>query len=207
MNIDEIKNWLHVGCLVEGEEHNFCLNTSSTHFAENALGSLVVVKKINCDVKKACESLQSWRPGIGRGSIKKINVRNVGLIELIDDGYNANPTSVSAALETLSKSKSKRRIAILGDMKELGPSEVDFHKSIASLASMSKVDCVYTVGPLMKNLHNSLPKEKRGQHFKNSLEVVPELSSILKRGDCLLLKASLSVGVSVISDAISDLEG
>ena len=92
-------------------------------------------------------------------------------------------------------------------MKELGPSEVDFHKSIASLASMAKVDCVYTVGPLMKNLHNSLPKEKRGKHFKNSLEVVPELSSILKRGDCLLLKASLSVGVNVISDAISDLEG
>ena len=207
LNIDEIKNWLHVGGLVEGEEHNFCLNTSSTHFAENALGSLVVVRKVNCDVTKACESLRSWTPGIGRGSIKKINVRNVGLIELIDDGYNANPTSVLAALETLSKSKSKRRIAILGDMKELGPSEVDFHKSIASLASMAKVDCVYTVGPLMKNLHNSLPKEKRGQHFKNSLEVVPELSSILKRGDCLLLKASLSVGVSVISDAISDLEG
>lgn len=72
---------------------------------------------------------------------------------------------------------------------------------------MAKVDCVYTVGPLMKNLYNSLPNKKRGRHFKNSLEVVPELSSILKRGDCLLLKASLSVGVSVISDAISDLEG
>ena len=206
LNIDEIKNWLHVVGLVEGEEHNFCLNTSSTHFAENALGSLIVVKKINCDVKKACESLQSWRPGIGRGSVKKINVRNVGLIELIDDGYNANPASVSAALETLSKSKSKRRIAILGDMKELGPSEVDYHKGIASLSSMAKVDCVYTVGPLMRNLHDSLPEEKRGRHFENSLQVLPELRSILKRGDCLLLKASLSVGISVISDAISDFD-
>ena len=151
----QIKNWLHVGGLVEGEEHNFCLNTSSTHFAENALGSLVVVKKVNCDVTKACESLRSWTPGIGRGSITKINIRNVGLIELIDDGYNANPASVSAALETLSKSKSTRRIAILGDMKELGPSEVDYHKRIASLGCMAKVDCVYTVGPLMKNLYNS----------------------------------------------------
>ncbi len=206
LNIDEIKNWLHVVGLVEGEEHNFCLKTSSTHFAENALGSLIVVKKINCDVKKACESLQSWRPGIGRGSVKKIYVRNVGLIEIIDDGYNANPASVSAALETLSKSKSKRRIAILGDMKELGPSEVDYNKGIASLSSMAKVDCVYTVGPLMRNLHDSLPEEKRGRHFENSLQVLPELRSILKRGDCLLLKASLSVGISVISDAISDFD-
>ena len=206
LSIDEIKNWLHVFSLLEGEEHNFRLNTRSTHFAENALGSLLVVKKINCDVKKACDSLQSWRPGIGRGSIKKINVRNVGFIELIDDGYNANPASVSAALETLSKSNAQRRIAILGDMKELGPSEVDYHKKIASSASMAKVDWVYTVGPLMRNLYDNLPEEKRGRHFKNSLEVVPELNVILKRGDCLLLKASLSVGISVISEAISDLE-
>ena len=71
---------------------------------------------------------------------------------------------------------------------------------------MAKVDCVYTVGPLMRNLHDSLPEEKRGRHFENSLQVLPELRSILKRGDCLLLKASLSVGISVISDAISDFD-
>ena len=131
--------------LIEGEEHRFILNTAAIHFANNALGSLIVAKKLNCDMVKACESLQAWVPGVGRGSIKKMNLRKIGLITLIDDGYNANPASVSSALETLGKNKANRRIAILGDMKELGPSGVDYHKQIASLPVMSKVDCIHTL--------------------------------------------------------------
>ena len=66
-------------------------------------------------------------------ALLKINLGKIGFIELIDDGYNANPASISSALNTLGKSKAKRRIAILGDMKELGASEIDYHKKIASL--------------------------------------------------------------------------
>ena len=125
---------------------------------------------------------------------------------MIDDGYNANPASISAALNTLGKKKAKRRIAILGDMKELGSSEIDYHKKIASLDVLSKLDCIHTVGPLMENLHRILPEERRGFHFKKSIDVVPLLDTILKGGDCLLIKASLSVGMKVIADAISNLE-
>ena len=138
--------------------------------------------------------------------LKKINLSQFGLIELIDDGYNANPASISAALNTLGKKKAKRRIAILGDMKELGSSEIDYHKKIAPYADLYKLDCIHTVGPLMKYLHDVLPEEKRGFHFKKSIDVVPLLDTILKGGDCLLIKASLSVGMKVIADAISDLE-
>ena len=70
----------------------------------------------------------------------KINSSQIGSIELIDDGYNANPASISAALTTLGKKKAKRRIAILGDMKELGSSEIDYHKKIASFDVISKLD-------------------------------------------------------------------
>ena len=114
--------------------------------------------------------------------------------------------SISSALNTLGKNKAKRRIAILGDMKELGASEIDYHKKIASLAVISKLDCIHTVGPLMEYLHDILPEEKRGFHFKKSIDVVPLLDTILKGGDCLLIKASLSVGMKEISDAISNLE-
>ena len=206
LNIDEINDGIKILSLIEGEEHRFKLNTTAIHFANNALGSLIVAKKLNCDMVKACESLQAWVPGVGRGSIKKMNLRKIGLITLIDDGYNANPASVSSALETLGKNKAKRRIAILGDMKELGPSGVDYHKQIASLPVMSKVDCIHTIGPLMEYLHDSLPQEKRGFHFKNSIDVVPLLGTILKGGDCLLTKASLSVGMQVILEAIFSLE-
>ena len=197
---------LKILSLIEGEEHRFELNTKAIHFAHNALGALITAKTLDCDIVKACESLKAWLPGVGRGSIKKINLGKIGSIELIDDGYNANPASISAALNTLGKNKAKRRIAILGDMKELGAAEIDYHKEIASLDVISKLDCIHTVGPLMKFLHDILPEEKRGFHFKKSIDVVPLLDTILKGGDCLLIKASLSVGMKVIADAISDLE-
>ncbi len=206
LNIDEKDEGLKILSLIEGEEHRFELNTKAIHFAHNALGALIIAKTLDCDIVQACESLKAWLPGVGRGSIKKINLGKIGSIELIDDGYNANPASISAALNTLGKNKAKRRIAILGDMKELGASEIDYHKKIASLAVISKLDCIHTVGPLMEYLHHILPEERRGFHFKKSIDVVPLLDTILKGGDCLLIKASLSVGMKVIADAISDLE-
>ena len=206
LNIQEANNGIKIQSLIEGEEQYFNLNTTANHFANNALGALIVAKTLNCDLFKACESINSWNPGVGRGSIKKINSSQIGLIELIDDGYNANPASISAALNTLSKKNAKRRIAILGDMKELGSSEKEYHKKIASYADLDKLDCIHTVGPLMKCLHDILPEEKRGFHFKKSIDVVPLLDTILKGGDCLLIKASLSVGMKVIADAISSLE-
>ena len=206
LNIDEKDEGLKILSLIEGEEHRFELNTKAIHFAHNALGALITLKTLDCDIVKACESLKAWLPGVGRGSIKKINLGKIGSIELIDDGYNANPASISAALNTLGKNKAKRRIAILGDMKELGASEIDYHKKIASLAVISKLDCIHTVGPLMEYLHDILPEERRGFHFKKSIDVVPFLDTILKGGDCLLLKASLSVGMKEISDAVSNLE-
>jgi len=202
LNIEEIDDGIKVLSLIEGEEQSFKLNTKAIHFAHNALGALITTKTLNCDIVKACESLKAWLPGVGRGSVKKINLGKIGFIELIDDGYNANPASISSALNTLGKFRAKRKIAILGDMKELGASEIDYHKKIASLAVISKLDCIHTVGPLMKFLHDILPEEKRGFHFKKSIDVVPLIDTILKGGDCLLIKASLSVEMKKISDAI-----
>ena len=206
LNIEEKSDGIKILSLIEGEQQRFKLNTKAIHFAHNALGALITTKILNCDIVKACESLKAWLPGVGRGSVKKINLGKIGFIELIDDGYNANPASIFSALNTLGRSKAKRRIAILGDMKELGAAEIDYHKEIASLDVISKLDCIHTVGPLMKFLHDILPEEKRGFHFKKSIDVVPLLNTILKGGDCLLIKASLSVGMKEISDAVSNLE-
>ena len=91
-------------------------------------------------------------------------------------------------------------------MKELGTSEIDYHKKIASLPIISKLDCIHTVGPLMEYLHHILPEEQCGFHFKKPIDVVPLLDTILKGGDCLLIKASLSVGMKEIVDAVSNFE-
>ena len=129
LNIVQANDGIKILSLIEGEERRFKLKTKANHFADNALGALIVATKLNCDVVKACKSLEAWMPGVGRGLVKKINLSRIGPIELIDDGYNANPVSLYAALNTLNKNKAKRRIAILGDMLELGPSEVEYHKN------------------------------------------------------------------------------
>ena len=206
LDIEEIDNGIKILSLIDGEEQRFKLGTKAIHFAHNALGALITAKTLNCDIAKACESLNAWLPGAGRGSVKKINLGKIGFIELIDDGYNANPASISSSLRTLGNSKAKRRIAILGDMKELGASEIDYHKKIASLPVISELDCIHTVGPLMEYLHHILPEKQCGFHFKKPIDVLPLLDTILKGGDCLLIKASLSVGMKEISDAISNFE-
>ena len=206
LNIDETNDGIQILSLIDGEKRRFKLKTKANHFADNALGALIVAQQLDCDVVKACKSLQEWMPGVGRGLVKKINLSRIGPIELIDDGYNANPVSLYAALNTLGKKKAKRRIAILGDMLELGPSEIGYHEKIAAMSIISKLDYIHTVGPLMEHLHENLPDEKRGLHFESSKDVVPLLGTILKGGDCLLIKASLSVGMKVIADAISNCE-
>ena len=96
--LTQINNGIKILSLIDGEEQRFKLGTKAIHFAHNALGALITAKTLNCDIVKACESLKAWLPGAGRGSVKKINLGKIGFIELIDDGYNANPASISSAL-------------------------------------------------------------------------------------------------------------
>ena len=184
------------------------------HFAINGLAVLAVAQTLGLDRAKSYADLGQWLPGAGRGQREVIPLDAVYpemSIELIDDSYNANPTSVGAALEVLAASDVTdglgrvargRRIAYLGDMRELGKGEKDLHAALAQHPSMAKIDLVHCVGPLMRELWKALPAEKRG-HWAEDVEAMQtRLSKDLDAGDVVLVKASLSMRLGRLVDAI-----
>ena len=192
----------------------FKIATPGRHFAMNGLGALAVAKAMGADLALAAQSLGRWSPFKGRGAREVIVLDPVEThltLHLIDDSYNANPTSMAAALEVLAASEvthdigrvSKgRRIAFLGDMKELGRDAIALHAGLAHLEATKTLDVVHCVGPLMKSLHALLPEHQRGDWFATSEEMLMGLRTRLDSGDVVLAKGSLSMKLGLVVDAI-----
>ena len=195
----------------------FKLNTPGLHFAINALAALGVVEALRADRTMAALDLANWRPPGGRGARETIVLDVVDdhlSLTLIDDAYNANPTSLAAALEVLSLSEPHRgegradqgrRIAFLGDMLELGQDEMALHREIAGLPAMRGVDVVHCAGPRMKALFEALPEEKRGIWCEDSAAMAAGAHKLVGAGDVILVKGSKGSRVSRVVDAIRKL--
>lgn len=206
-------------CQVKTRDGGFLFKIASPgrHFALNALGALASVAALGADIGLAAVELAHWAPFTGRGQKKSIALDrgNTRLtLTLIDDAYNANPTSVAAAIEVLSvttpiddigRIRKGRRIAILGDMLELGGAEHRLHAAVADLVQIAEVDQIHCVGPLMKSLWRALPNDKRGQWVETSIELAPQMKTLLDAGDVVLVKGSLGAKMAVIVDAIQNL--
>ena len=195
----------------------FKIATPGRHFAMNGLGALAVAQTMGADLALAAGSLGRWSPFKGRGVRETIYLDPVEThltLQLIDDSYNANPTSMAAALEVLATSEvthdigrvSKgRRIAFLGDMKELGPDEIALHAGLAHLDHTQALDVVHCVGPLMKSLYAILPEHQRGDWYATTEEMLAGLRERLDSGDVVLVKGSLSMKLGLVVDAIRKL--
>jgi UDP-N-acetylmuramoyl-tripeptide--D-alanyl-D-alanine ligase len=192
----------------------FKLATPGRHFAMNGLGALAIVQAIGADLGQAVTALGRWAPYKGRGVREVIQLDPVDehiSLSLIDDSYNANPTSMAAALEVLAGARTTdgvglkgrgRRIAFLGDMKELGPDAIALHAGIAHLEAVQKLDVIHCVGPMMRALHDLLPEEKRGDWFETSGQMCEGLRHRVDAGDVVLAKGSLSMKLGLVVDAI-----
>lgn len=192
----------------------FKLATPGRHFAMNGLGALAIAQAIGADLAKAIVVLGRWTPYKGRGQREVIQLDPVETQErlsLIDDSYNANPTSVAAALEVLAGAVTTdgigqigkgRRIAFLGDMKELGEDAIALHAGLAHLEATQKIDVIHCVGPLMRALYDLLPEQQRGDWTQTSQEMCEGLHHRIDAGDVVLAKGSLSMKLGLIVDAI-----
>ncbi|MFD3191137.1 UDP-N-acetylmuramoyl-tripeptide--D-alanyl-D-alanine ligase [Sedimentitalea sp. HM32M-2] len=192
---------------VRGNPLLFKIATAGQHFAMNGLGALAAAAALGADPALAALSLGRWSPDRGRGVREVIQLDPVETdktLILLDDAYNANPTSMAAALQVLAATEPGRgrRIAFLGDMKELGPDAAAMHAALAELDAMQSVDQVYCIGPLMQALHDALPADKRGGHHETSAELLADLHNRLQAGDVVLAKGSLSMQLGRIVDAI-----
>ncbi len=202
--------------IVAGQEYLFKIATSGRHFASNALAVLVAAKALGADPTLAARDMPLWQPPVGRGTREEVVLdQPEGLsVTLIDDAFNANPTSMAASLEVLSimqpvdgvgKLYKGRRIAILGDMLELGPEEQALHEAIADLPFVAELDQIHCVGPRMKALWGQLPAEKQGTWVETAPDLLPGLADLVDAGDIVLVKGSKGSKVSLVVDALRKL--
>jgi UDP-N-acetylmuramoyl-tripeptide--D-alanyl-D-alanine ligase len=185
----------------------FKLATPGRHFAMNALGALAACEALGADLALAVISLGRWAPYKGRGAreVIHLDLADTGpKLDLIDDSYNANPTSMAAALDVLVGlgTAKGRHIAFLGDMKELGDEERPRHLDLADLPAMRQVETVHCIGPLMRDLYDALPEHRRGDWYETSAEMAKGMGARLRSGDVVLVKGSLSMKLALIVDAI-----
>ncbi|MCG6904219.1 MAG: UDP-N-acetylmuramoyl-tripeptide--D-alanyl-D-alanine ligase [Rhodobacter sp.] len=202
---------------IDGTGLVFKLGSPGRHFALNAVGVLGVVAALDGDLALAAQDLRLWQPPAGRGTIETLTFDRFDdrlTFDLIDDAYNANPTSMAASLEVLAATAPRddvgriargRRIAVLGDMLELGPDETGLHAGLAGLASLKALDLVHTVGPRMQALHDALPEDQRGIWVETAPEMVKRAHTLVDAGDVVLVKGSLGSKVSTVVDAIRKL--
>ena len=200
----------------QGQPVLYKVMSPGRHFAANGLAVLAVADALGLDPVISATDLGRWQPPAGRGVRERIMldlVEETGF-ELIDDAFNANPASMAASLEVLVNARPQdgigsrakgRRIAILGDMLELGPTEAALHAAIAETPGLAAIDLIHCVGPRMKALHAALPRGQRGDWVATAAELVPRARHLIDAGDIILVKGSKGIKVSLMVDALRKL--
>lgn len=200
----------------QGKPTLFKVLSPGRHFAANGLGALAVADALGLDPVIAASDLGQWKPPAGRGTREHITLDIVEetSFDLIDDAFNANPTSLAAALDVLIAATPQdgigrvgrgRRIAILGDMLELGPTEIALHEAVVQHPHLDKIDLIHCVGPRMKSLWQILPRAQRGEWAADARDLAARPRSLIDAGDIVLVKGSKGIKVSLIVDALRKL--
>ncbi|MDE0114763.1 MAG: UDP-N-acetylmuramoyl-tripeptide--D-alanyl-D-alanine ligase [Albidovulum sp.] len=200
---------------IRNRHASFDLSSFGRHFATNALGALATIESVGGDIEAAMSSFANWVPPQGRGSRTAVWLESADApINLIDDSFNANPESMDAALLVLASTEPKsssdgksggRRIAILGDMLELGSQSPWLHEKLANHEAIEKIAVVHCAGPLMRSMYEALPNSKRGYWYESSLELAEKSSRLAEPGDVVLVKGSKGSKISVVAEAILSL--
>ena len=196
-----------VAATVRGRDLAFRLPLPGRHHVQNALAILLAVTAVGGDTKDAAAALAELAPVKGRGVASEIAIAG-GSFTLIDETYNASPVAVRAALGVLGMMSPKargRRIVVLGDMLELGESSPAEHAGLAESAAANGIDLVLTGGPLMRHLHDALPKEIRGAHAENAAALAPQVAAAVAPGDIVMVKGSAGSKMSAVVAALKNL--
>jgi len=181
---------------VNGIEIN--LPFSGFAFAQNALAVFALSSVLGIDEKLIAKRISDFNLPKGRGQILKIND-----ITIIDDTYNANPSSMIAGLSRLINRDAKRKIAILGDMFELGPFEQNAHEDIGKFLLNASIDLVITTGERMKFAHQILKENKASYWFESKSEIIEYLNKNLAENDLVYLKGSRSMQMEKIIEGLN----
>ncbi|WP_458760051.1 UDP-N-acetylmuramoylalanyl-D-glutamyl-2,6-diaminopimelate--D-alanyl-D-alanine ligase [Afipia sp. TerB] len=201
---------LHASCStvraeILGHEVAYKIAVPGRHMAMNSLAVLAASSLVGADLALAALALSQIQPAAGRGVRHELGLAS-GAALLIDESYNANPASMAAALNVLGRAEvgpRGRRIAVLGDMLELGMTGPDLHRGLAASVIENKIDAVFCCGPLMRHLWDALPAAKKGGYAENSTALESQVIAAVGTGDVVTVKGSLGSRMKTIVTALT----
>ncbi|MFY9684578.1 MAG: cyanophycin synthetase, partial [Pseudolabrys sp.] len=172
--------------------------------ALNSLAVLAAASLAGADLALAALALAKLQPPSGRGTRSVLTVPG-GTVLLVDESYNANPASMRAAIDLLGQGpvgQHGRRIAVLGDMLELGPQGGELHRALANVIAAANIDVVFCSGPLMHQLWEALPSRARGGYAETAAALAPAVLGAIRAGDAVMVKGSLGSKMGPIVKAL-----
>ncbi|MGD9537211.1 MAG: UDP-N-acetylmuramoylalanyl-D-glutamyl-2,6-diaminopimelate--D-alanyl-D-alanine ligase [Alphaproteobacteria bacterium] len=193
---------------IAGQRLRYRLRLAGRHWALNSVAALLAVRAAGADAARGAAALAGLAPLKGRGARHTVHLAD-GSFELIDESYNASPAAMIAAIEALAARRpgpGGRRIAVLGDMLELGPDAAKLHAGLAEPLKRAKIDLALLAGPLMAHLDAALPASRRGGHAADSTALAPRVCATVRAGDVVLVKGSLGSRMAPIVAALLALE-
>jgi UDP-N-acetylmuramoyl-tripeptide--D-alanyl-D-alanine ligase len=187
-----------------GREIVYRFGSPGRHLALNSLGMLGVAAGLEVDLEAVAQSLTMVVPPAGRGARLRLG-RTGEPITVLDESYNANPAAIRAALAVMASTEialGGRRIAVLGDMRELGDSSAALHAGLAPDLSTHRVDLLFACGPFMESLWHETPASLKGAYAKDSTTLEAALLEAVRPGDVVMIKGSLGSRMAPLVEAL-----
>jgi len=206
LDVEATDGGSHVRAHVLAHELAFELGAPGVHMAQDALGALLAAEALGADLDACAAALGRFSPQKGRGERFSVPTPD-GPATIIDESYNANPASMRAALALLAAAKpgpKGRRIAVIGDMLELGPKAAAMHAELAADLSANNVDLLFGAGPLTRALYEAAPASMRAAWTERSSELTDEVARTLRGGDIAMIKGSNGSRMGPLVSALRD---
>lgn len=204
MNFEADAGGSDVTVRLGGVEVAYRLQVPGKHVALNSLAVIAALQAAGRDVSQGAAELAALAPAQGRGARTAFSLPD-GELLLIDESYNANPASMRAALSVLGalpRHLYGRRIAVLGDMLELGTESESLHGALVDCILDNDVDLVFAAGPKMSKLYERVPADRRGRWRETAEALAQDLVKSLQAGDAVMVKGSLGSKMGLVVVAI-----
>ncbi|MFN0022770.1 MAG: UDP-N-acetylmuramoyl-tripeptide--D-alanyl-D-alanine ligase [Parvularculaceae bacterium] len=194
-----------VGATIFGEPFDFALDAPGQHQAMNALAVLGAARALGLSAARAASGLKGLSAAAGRGAQTRVRLKSGAEVTILDESYNANPTSMAAALALLGQMQPRgngRRVAVLGEMLELGSEAPALHAGLAEALVAARVEALYVAGALMQFLWEKAPTSARAGLAADAKSLAPMILGSLQDGDIVMVKGSNASRVSEIVAAL-----
>ncbi len=208
VNVELSANGSNVEIQLNGKQIKFKIGVPGLHWVQNALGVLCSVDAAGADAEMASQKLKDMVGLKGRGR-QYVLPHDGGTFLMIDESYNASPASMNAAIEVLGNTQVDgygRKIAVLGDMLELGTQAKVIHEVLAEKLVKNEIDLIFATGQNMLDLWARLPSQMQGFHAMTAQELSPLVHSVIRSGDVVMIKGSLGSKTNLIVEDFLKLE-